>query len=121
MSKIEVALAWFDKNGKTLSVSRKDNHNDLGFPGGKLDAGEIAEQALIREVFEETGLTITKYKLIDIRLYHNKIIHLFLIQDYVGEISTQETGLVSWVNRRDMYSSDCSFRDYNYNIFEKFD
>ena len=42
-----------------LSVSRKDDPNKIGFIGGKIDDGEEPEQALLREVLEETGLHVT--------------------------------------------------------------
>lgn len=50
------------KEDKVLLVKRApdDRHNpDLWeFPGGKVDAGETVQEGLVREVFEETGLTV---------------------------------------------------------------
>ena len=45
-------------NNKILSVSRKDNHNDFGLFGGKLENDETQEEALIREAYEETGYSV---------------------------------------------------------------
>ena len=40
-----------------LAVSRKNNPNDWGLPGGKVDPDETSQQAIRREVMEETGIT----------------------------------------------------------------
>lgn len=42
-----------------LAVSRKENKQSWGLPGGKLEEGESACTAAIRETYEETGLIIT--------------------------------------------------------------
>lgn len=114
-----VVAAIFDK-GKVLSVSRKTDHNDRGFPGGKCDPGETDEQAIIREVFEETGLTIIKCRFIDDRLDDSGVeVKMFVVDEYSGEINTTETGLVEWVAPMDLCSSNCTFRGYNWDLFKE--
>jgi len=53
-----------DKN-KILLVNNKDEYSDFlwSLPGGQIEVGENLEEALFREVFEETGLTINEYSL----------------------------------------------------------
>jgi len=50
------ALIFHPQNNEyILGISRKDNHKAFGLIGGKVDEGESCEQAIIREVDEETG------------------------------------------------------------------
>lgn len=62
-SVLEVAGCFCEYEGKILYLRRHpDKHqgNLWGIPGGKLDPNETPEEAVIREVFEETGLIIPK-------------------------------------------------------------
>ena len=50
-----------EDDGKFLVVRRADHDTGAGiweFPGGQVDDGESLDDAAVREVFEETGLTI---------------------------------------------------------------
>ncbi len=59
---LAVRVLLYDDNGKILILKRstdsKTNPGKWELPGGKVDQGESFDQALIREVFEETGLKI---------------------------------------------------------------
>lgn len=55
--KVAVNCALFDDRGRVLLVQRKDN--DLWcLPGGMMELGEQVRDAILREVKEETGLTV---------------------------------------------------------------
>ena len=105
-----------DKNNKILSVSRKDDHDDWGLPGGKLDSGENFESAVIRESLEETGYHI---RISPDFPYFEDIDNNFLVRTYLCEItsrgklkvSDQETGLVEYKDSEDILRG--SFGDYN--------
>lgn len=43
---------------KGLVLAFQRDTGDLGFPCGKIDPGETAAQAAVRECFEETGYTV---------------------------------------------------------------
>lgn len=58
---ITVAAAVIIRDGRVFSAKRSDRGELAGtweFPGGKLEPGELAEQALVREIHEELDSTI---------------------------------------------------------------
>ncbi len=61
-------VAIRDEKGRVLmlkrSMSSKNNGGKWEFPGGKVDAGEEIDDALLREVYEETGLSISLEKVL---------------------------------------------------------
>ena len=54
--RIEAAGGVVIRDGK-VAVVHRDRYDDWSLPKGKLDRGESFEQAALREVLEETGLT----------------------------------------------------------------
>lgn len=55
------AAALLDEQGRVLIASRPPGKKLAGlweFPGGKVEAGETPEQTVIREFFEELGVTL---------------------------------------------------------------
>ncbi|MFT9497964.1 NUDIX hydrolase [Anaerosolibacter sp.] len=67
MKKIYFAVKGFIvKEGKFLAMhQRTANEPWFDLPGGRMEFGETAEETLIREVHEETGLTVKPIKLLD--------------------------------------------------------
>ncbi len=81
------------RKGKILLEKRKNEPGkDLwSVPGGKVELGENAEQAVIREVKEETGLTVINPKLIDVlnnivRDEDRKVRYHFVIIDFLVQL-----------------------------------
>ena len=68
MSAVSLAIIEVEKD-KIVMVSRKNNYNDFGIVGGKLDDNETPYEALVREVYEETGLMIKSAFVLDERNY----------------------------------------------------
>ncbi len=71
------------------------------FPGGKIDAGEAAEQALIRELTEELG--IEALRLVPVQTFHHDYadrsieIGLWLVPAFSGEPRGLDGQALRWV------------------------
>ena len=105
MERIEVAVGvLFNRQGQVLIGQRivEDNYyQKWEFPGGKLEVGESAEQALIREFAEEVGIAISSSESFmviehDYPDRHVKL-HVQLIHQYQGEITSMEGQALEWV------------------------
>ena len=80
------------------------------FPGGKLEAGETSQQALIREIQEELDVKIEVGELIDTIEYDYPTFHLsmdcFLCVVVDGEIILKEAEAAKWLDKDELYSVD---------------
>lgn len=100
-------LCYIEKNDSYLMLHRikkenDENHDKWIGVGGKFEAGESPEDCLLREVKEETGLTLKSYKLRGIVTFVSdewgtEYMHLFTSDDYEGEIHTCDEGELVWV------------------------
>ena len=104
-----------------LGVSRKNNPNDFGLVGGKMDHNkETVRDALAREVKEETGLSIKSMKPVFKRFNTDKnkkyLVRTYLVEVEDFNIHTEESGLVKWVTKEEL--SCGSFGNYNKNLFD---
>ncbi|MBM4464137.1 MAG: NUDIX domain-containing protein [Chloroflexi bacterium] len=61
-----VAACIRDEQGRILLLRRSDGLNLWSFPGGAMELGERADEVVVREVHEETGLKVEPVALIGI-------------------------------------------------------
>ena len=83
-------------------------------PGGHIEAGESLHAAVVREVFEETGLAISHPRLVGMTHWHTKegiryLVFLYRTSDFTGEIRSTEEGEIKWVSRKDLPKLDLAY------------
>ena len=112
--------------GLFLSVSRKDDPNKIGFPGGKVDPGEKLEDALIREFLEETGLSIKideSHKPFIVEDGHGYTVHSYMVyleDEEHYSLDEVETGVIRLSNKIQLIKAS-PYGEYNEKAFEWFD
>lgn len=105
--------------GEFLVQNRKDpSWPGLCFPGGHVEAGESFVDSVVREVFEETGLTISNPVLCGIKQGKAKndaryVVLLFKASDYSGELHSLSEGDVFWCGEEEL-SKYTLARDFEY-------
>lgn len=106
-----VACALVDADGRVLLAQRPEGKSMAGlweFPGGKIDADERPEQALVRELEEELGietkvdclapLTFASFGYDDFHL----LMPLYVCRRFWGIPQPKEGQVLKWVKPRDM-------------------
>jgi 8-oxo-dGTP diphosphatase len=112
--RISVAVAVIINSSNKVLLSKRAEHLHQGgkweFAGGKVEKGETAEQALLRECKEELAIDIAVCKhLKDIDFdYPDKQVKLivFEVSSYVGEPVSNEGQEIAWVSLSDLHQYD---------------
>lgn len=110
---LQTTLCYIEKDNKYLMLHRTSKDNDINKDkwigvGGKFEPGEAPEECMLREVKEETGLTITNWHFRGIltfcsNQYDPEYIFLYTADEYSGEISSCNEGTLEWVAKDDVY------------------
>jgi 8-oxo-dGTP diphosphatase len=81
------------------------NHDKWIGIGGKFEDKESPEDCLLREAWEETGLTLTDYRYRGIVTFVSdrwptEYMHLFTADGFTGEIKDCDEGVLEWIPRQ---------------------
>lgn len=109
----QTTLCYIEQNDSYLMLHRIFKKNDenkdkwIGV-GGKFEDKESPEECVFREAKEETGLTLTSYKLRGIVTFVSDIwpteyMYLFTADVFKGELIACDEGTLEWVKKEDMY------------------
>src|SRR5690242_7372650 len=109
-----VAAALILREGKIL-ISQRTQHQAMAlkweFPGGKIEPGESAAQALVRELDEELGIQATagpEVARVEHRYRSGTAVDLrfFLVNEYSGDIDNRIFRDIRWVTPQELTEYD---------------
>lgn len=102
----------YDDNGNVLVEEKigKDYHG-LVFPGGHIEINEPIVDSVVREIYEETGLTVSNLKLCGIKDWFKEngdryIVFLYKTNSFSGEILSSSEGDVFWMPLEELKGKD---------------
>lgn len=107
----ESVLCYLEKNDMYLMLYRNKKKNDINSLkwiglGGKIEEGETPEEALIREIKEESGLNLVNYEKRGIVHFkdtnYTETMHLYTSNDFEGVIKECDEGTLSWIPKEEV-------------------
>ena len=106
---INTTLCYLQRGDSYLMLHRVKKENDLNQDkwigvGGKFEDRESPEDCLLREVREETGLTLTRYRYRGIVTFVSdrwptEYMHLFTADGFSGALKECDEGVLEWLPR----------------------
>ena len=102
-------LCYIEKDGAYLMLHRVKRVNDVNKDkwigvGGHILENESPDECVLRETFEETGLTLTDYRLRGIITfvsdeYEGEYMYLYTASGFTGELKDCDEGTLEWVSK----------------------
>ena len=125
MKKLQISVGIIRNAEGEIYITQRaaDAHmaNKWEFPGGKIEEGETAEQAVIRELQEEVGITVTTLQQFDKLEYQFPDRHItlwfWLVDSWEGAPWGKEGQPGRWIAQQDLVADE--FPPANAPIIEK--
>jgi len=109
---ISSTLCYIERDGKYLMLHRVKKKVDANKDkwigvGGRFEEDESPEDCVCREVYEETGLTLTDFTYRGLVTFvsdkwEGEFMHLFTATDYTGSIKECDEGVLEWISKEDL-------------------
>ena len=111
---INTTLCYITRGDQVLMLHRIKQKHDINKDkwsgvGGKFEAGESPDECLLRECWEETGLTLTSWRCRGVVTFLQKgtegeYMYLFTADGFEGEPQECSEGDLQWVSREFLFS-----------------
>ena len=103
---LTVLCLVYNEDAYLLQNRVKEDWKGYTLPGGHIESGESIVHAIVREMKEETGLTILNPKLCGVKQFPIEdgryIVFLFRTDKYEGELISSEEGSMHWVKKKEL-------------------
>ena len=107
--KLTIMCMLYKDDGSFLVLNRlKKDWPGLTFPGGHVEDNELIEEAVVREMKEETGLTVRNIEprgYFEWNEFGDNVRHLAMLyrsKDFSGELKESSEGNILWIKEEDL-------------------
>lgn len=110
----KTTLCYIEKDNNYLMLHRTKkvgdcNHDKWIGIGGKIEEGETPTECILREAYEETGLTLNTVTFRGVVYFRNDFypdedMYLFTSSDFSGTIKECDEGDLEWIDKDDLYN-----------------
>ena len=109
---LNTTLCYLERGDEYLMLHRTKKENDLNHDkwvgvGGKFQDQESPEDCVLRETWEETGLTLTRYRYRGLVTFlsdqwETEYMHVFTADQWTGEPHPCDEGDLAWIKKKDL-------------------